>query len=226
MSLCRGYYRCTHRNVQGCMATKQVQRSDEDPTIFEITYRGKHTCTLANNVGSSSIPLENQKPSLNNTVTNPHQQNILQSLEQHPTNELLLSLRRGLKVQTENLDSPDHQSFVPFRFPLSTNIKAESQVFHSPVLENTTYAENFNSPSYMSPATSGISHFSVSPSGVNSFVENTTNLTSSGSQINDMIPVTTTTSAPNSSTVGLDFPFDQFEFDGQNFTFDNPQFFS
>ncbi|KAL5568311.1 hypothetical protein UlMin_024886, partial [Ulmus minor] len=43
----RGYYRCTHRNVQGCLATKQVQRSNEDPTIVEITYRGRHTCTQA-----------------------------------------------------------------------------------------------------------------------------------------------------------------------------------
>ncbi|KAE8681458.1 Detected protein of unknown function [Hibiscus syriacus] len=46
----RGYYRCTHRNVQGCLARKQVQRSDEDPTIFEITYRGTHTCNLASHV--------------------------------------------------------------------------------------------------------------------------------------------------------------------------------
>ncbi|TKY74128.1 WRKY transcription factor 30 [Spatholobus suberectus] len=219
----RGYYRCTHRNVQGCMATKQVQRSDEDPTIFEITYRGKHTCTVAKNVGSSSTPLENQEPSLN---INPQQQqqqqqNILQSLEQQQPNELLLSLRKGLRVQTENLDSPD-KSFAPFRFPLSTNIKTESQVFPSPVLES-NYAENFSSPSYMSPATSGMSHFSVSPSGVNSFGGNT-NLASSGSQINEMIPAVT--SAANSSTVGLEFPFEQFEFDGQNFTFDNPRFFS
>nr|WCL15224.1 WRKY9380 [Atractylodes chinensis] len=40
----RAYYRCTHRNVQGCLATKQVQRSDEDSSVFEVTYRGRHTC--------------------------------------------------------------------------------------------------------------------------------------------------------------------------------------
>ncbi|KAG5061546.1 hypothetical protein JHK87_002575 [Glycine soja] len=28
----------------GCFATKQVQRSEEDHTIFDITYRGSHTC--------------------------------------------------------------------------------------------------------------------------------------------------------------------------------------
>ncbi|XP_022769623.1 uncharacterized protein LOC111313193 isoform X4 [Durio zibethinus] len=56
----RAYYRCTHRNVQDCMATKQVQRSDDDPTIFEITYHGRHTCTLASHVVPSPGPLENQ----------------------------------------------------------------------------------------------------------------------------------------------------------------------
>lgn len=44
MVFCRGYYRCTHRNTAGCLATKQVQRSDDDPCVFNITYRGQHTC--------------------------------------------------------------------------------------------------------------------------------------------------------------------------------------
>ncbi|XP_061348156.1 probable WRKY transcription factor 30 [Gastrolobium bilobum] len=215
----RGYYRCTHRNVQGCLATKQVQRSDEDPTVFEINYRGKHTCTMASNVVPTSTPLENQESNLNTNPLQQHQ-NVLQSLEEQP-NELLLNLRAGLKVQTENLDSTD-QSFSPFHFPSTSSIKIEDQVFPSPMVGN-SFAENLNSPSYISPATSGISHFSVSPSGVNSFGGHP-NLASSGSHINDMIPAAT--SAANSPTVGLEFPFDQFEFDGQNFTFHNPRFFS
>ncbi|KAI7742448.1 hypothetical protein M8C21_004973 [Ambrosia artemisiifolia] len=40
----REYYRCTYRNTHGCCATKQVQRSSEDPSTFDITYLGKHTC--------------------------------------------------------------------------------------------------------------------------------------------------------------------------------------
>ncbi|KAL8260767.1 hypothetical protein R6Q59_024816 [Mikania micrantha] len=43
----RAYYRCTHRHDQGCLATKQVQRSDEDSSVFEVTYRGRHTCIQA-----------------------------------------------------------------------------------------------------------------------------------------------------------------------------------
>lgn len=33
-----------NRNNQGCLATKQVQRSDDDPNIYEITYCARHTC--------------------------------------------------------------------------------------------------------------------------------------------------------------------------------------
>ncbi|KAL8205876.1 hypothetical protein R6Q57_009427 [Mikania cordata] len=40
----REYYRCTYRNTHGCCATKQVQRSSDDPSIFDVTYLGKHTC--------------------------------------------------------------------------------------------------------------------------------------------------------------------------------------
>ncbi|KAL8489190.1 hypothetical protein ACS0TY_024713 [Phlomoides rotata] len=41
----RSYYRCTHRVDRGCSATKYVQRSDDNPSVYAITYRGKHTCS-------------------------------------------------------------------------------------------------------------------------------------------------------------------------------------
>ncbi|XP_055821051.1 probable WRKY transcription factor 53 [Solanum dulcamara] len=40
----RGYYRCKSRFIENCWATKQMQRSDVDPTVVEITYIGYHTC--------------------------------------------------------------------------------------------------------------------------------------------------------------------------------------
>ncbi|XP_058075372.1 probable WRKY transcription factor 70 isoform X2 [Magnolia sinica] len=40
----RSYFRCTHRYDQGCRATKQVQRSEDDSSLFVITYVGHHTC--------------------------------------------------------------------------------------------------------------------------------------------------------------------------------------
>ncbi|XP_061375270.1 probable WRKY transcription factor 30 [Gastrolobium bilobum] len=213
----RGYYRCTHRNVQGCMATKQVQRSDEDPNIFEITYREKHNCTMSSYVVPPSGPQENQESNLSKV---PQHQNDQQILEQHSSDHLVLNLREGLKILTENLHHAPDQVTSTLHFPSTTNIKTEDKVFPSPMIENNT-AENFIYPSYVSPATSRTSYFSVSPSGGNSFV-GYSNLLSSGSEINDMIIAAT--SAANSPTVDLEFPFDQFQLDGQNFTFDNPPF--
>ncbi|URD95952.1 hypothetical protein MUK42_31597 [Musa troglodytarum] len=40
----RSYYRCRDRNTKCCFATKQVQRSDEDPQSFDVIYHGTHTC--------------------------------------------------------------------------------------------------------------------------------------------------------------------------------------
>ncbi|KAJ8529269.1 hypothetical protein K7X08_036104 [Anisodus acutangulus] len=43
----RAYYRCTHKNTQGCLAIKQVQRSDGNSSILEVTYKGRHSCKVA-----------------------------------------------------------------------------------------------------------------------------------------------------------------------------------
>ncbi|KAF3330413.1 putative WRKY transcription factor 70 [Carex littledalei] len=43
----RSYFRCTHKLDQGCQAQKQSQKSEEDPTVFIITYIGNHTCNNA-----------------------------------------------------------------------------------------------------------------------------------------------------------------------------------
>nr|QCV57303.1 WRKY transcription factor [Fagopyrum tataricum] len=40
----RGYYRCSHRSSRNCYATKQVQKSTEDPTLLQLVYKGHHTC--------------------------------------------------------------------------------------------------------------------------------------------------------------------------------------
>ncbi|KAH1074641.1 hypothetical protein J1N35_026969 [Gossypium stocksii] len=55
----RGYYRCTNKRSQGCLATRTGQRSNDEPTIFEITYQ--HICNLASNVIPPTTPSENQE---------------------------------------------------------------------------------------------------------------------------------------------------------------------
>jgi hypothetical protein len=64
----RGYYRCTHRNSQGCAATKQVQRADEDNALFDVVYHGQHTCRPT--TGRRPPPIQH----------NPHAESLLYSL--------------------------------------------------------------------------------------------------------------------------------------------------
>ncbi|XP_042488846.1 WRKY transcription factor 55-like [Macadamia integrifolia] len=52
----RSYYRCTHKSFYGCNAKKQVQRLDEDPNTFEVTYCGHHTCLMSSTAQSVSPP--------------------------------------------------------------------------------------------------------------------------------------------------------------------------
>ncbi|KAF8104671.1 hypothetical protein N665_0170s0046 [Sinapis alba] len=44
----RSYFRCTHKPTQGCKATKHVQKQEQDPGLFQITYIGHHTCNVSN----------------------------------------------------------------------------------------------------------------------------------------------------------------------------------
>ncbi|XP_044954498.1 WRKY transcription factor SUSIBA2-like [Hordeum vulgare subsp. vulgare] len=59
----RSYYRCTHKNYYGCDAKKKVQRLDDDPFMYEVTYCGSHSCL------TSTTPLLNF-PTATATATN------------------------------------------------------------------------------------------------------------------------------------------------------------
>ncbi|KAG5092442.1 hypothetical protein AAZX31_18G194300 [Glycine max] len=56
----RNYYRCTHKFDQGCQATKQVQRVQEEPILYKTTYYGLHTCK---NLANPEIILDPMSPS-------------------------------------------------------------------------------------------------------------------------------------------------------------------
>lgn len=221
----RGYYRCTHRHAQGCLATKQVQRSDNDAALFEITYRGRHTCA-DQSLNSTSPPPErsHQVPSLTANVHDHQLQN-----QQQNSQEVLLNFKADLKVITEDLDSQD-QINIPtsFYFPSSnTNINNDSENYslsHFYMLGDNNFGSNIASPSFVSPATSGSNYIlSVSPSNMSNFGGNFQALQASDNELNEIISAAT--SATNSPTVGLDYQFGGVEFN-PNFTFDNSGFFS
>ncbi|CAH8389164.1 unnamed protein product [Eruca vesicaria subsp. sativa] len=59
----RGYYRCTHRFTRGCLAVKQVQKSDINPLCYEVKYLESHTCdiTPSTTKHSVSVPQEEER---------------------------------------------------------------------------------------------------------------------------------------------------------------------
>ncbi|CAK9212294.1 unnamed protein product [Sphagnum troendelagicum] len=50
---CRAYYKC---NSQDCSAKKIVQPTDEDPSVFRVTYMGTHTCSKNKHRSESAAP--------------------------------------------------------------------------------------------------------------------------------------------------------------------------
>ncbi|XP_042503962.1 probable WRKY transcription factor 53 [Macadamia integrifolia] len=213
----RAYYRCTHRNVQDCSATKQVQRSDEDPSIFEVTYRGRHTCIQATYI----IPAMG---SLSNSKKGPKQDHVLQKQknqqEEQKAQDILLNFKTGLKVRTKDLDTGEKQlmSSSSFSFPSIGCSKSENHIFSPPTVDH-DYMGSF-SPSFIPLVTAESNYFPVSPGQVNSFGGcGSQNLNTSECDLNEILSAAT--SATNSPTVDLDFPI---EFDPY-FPFNSPDFF-
>ncbi|KAM3195281.1 hypothetical protein ACQJBY_071406 [Aegilops geniculata] len=99
----RGYYRCTYRNAQGCAATRQVQRSDADLAVFDVTYQGAHTCLQAQRRAAAPPP---PPPA----AVAAHDGGVQRSPPAlpDPDMQLLENFRNGLKVET---DGPPPPSF-------------------------------------------------------------------------------------------------------------------
>ena len=133
----RGYYRCTHRHSQGCLATKQVQRTDEDPALVDVIYHGDHTCVQRPAAAGQGQPPEH----------NPDASSFLQSLT------------AGLSVKTEGLpalaaDPQGWSATAPFYLSTPTPASgcpatAERSPFSAP-----STSENWG----VSPATSDSNH--------------------------------------------------------------------
>uniref|UniRef100_A0ACD5Y638 Uncharacterized protein n=1 Tax=Avena sativa TaxID=4498 RepID=A0ACD5Y638_AVESA len=145
----RGYYRCTYQKTQGCAATKQVQRVDEDPTLFDVTYHGTHTCVHHNTVATAAANVQSATP-------NPDAHSLLQSLSS------------GLTVNTEGLTSGPQQS-TPFSFS-SPAVSSLTPQGHYPSSTPSTPENCFGqgvtiSPSRLelSPATSESSYSPMNP---------------------------------------------------------------
>ncbi|KAK1572230.1 hypothetical protein Q3G72_029382 [Acer saccharum] len=89
----RSYYRCTHQKMYNCLAKKQVQRLDDDPYTFEVTYHDDHTCHMSSTAPSAP---PSQAVALPPEVTHDHlTQNITMQQPSSTTLGRWLSMELG-----------------------------------------------------------------------------------------------------------------------------------
>lgn len=205
----RSYYRCTYRNTQNCWATKQVQRSDEDPTVFEITYRGTHTCGNSGPSVPSPASSEKQEQKQIN-----HQSNHHQHLQQQQSQEMLSKFRAGLRVDTNNLDN-NETAYRPFSFPSASVGLLQIEHCNSSTLTNVNSSlfGSFSS-TFFSPSTPESCYFSMHQANDLGQAHNMQHLESDHTEI-----ISTNTSSTNSPIMDLEFSLDQVGID-PNFPFD------
>ncbi|KAJ3683388.1 hypothetical protein LUZ60_013615 [Juncus effusus] len=213
----RGYYRCTHRNSQSCLATKQVQRTDDDPTVFDVIYQGTHTCVNKSRNGSNT-----------NNNNNCKQKNQLKYDQDY-----LNSLKATLTVKTEGSGSlglaqeeAQDCNSISFSFP-STTIGAS----HMSSVDNCFNISNSFLPSFAnSPATSESNYFSIPPctiSGYGTGVGSGLGFHKVNSDLTEIVSgLSAATSTTNSPMGDVDhLVFDGLDFD-QNFQVDPSNFFA
>ncbi|OVA03995.1 DNA-binding WRKY [Macleaya cordata] len=199
----RGYYRCTYRNVQGCLAIKQVQPSDKDPTIFSVRYERRHTCIKASHL----IPGKS-----------PNRQNQYQTQKQ--SKETFHNFQTGFEVKTEDL--LDTKEFISSSFSFTSTspigcLQKEKHNFSSLTPDN-HFMSSF-SPPIKSPTASESN--CLSPHRMNSFGGQ--NLLTSESDLHEIILAGT--SGSNSPILDLDYLGFPLDFDS-HFPFDTSGFFS
>lgn len=198
---CRSYYRCTYRQGRNCWATKQVQRSDEDPTLFEVTYKGTHACKQFNDAVPQPASPEKQELKSRNSCYD--------QLEQNP---MLSNFRANLRVDTEVSDIQEMPAY--FSFP-STFACNEQENYHSPIsaLADDNHLGTYSQLFY-SPATSGSNCFSTATYQMRDY---------GGNDNTDIMSAHASTN--NSPIGGIEFSVDPVEMD-PNFPFNIPGFFT
>ncbi|XP_075510774.1 putative WRKY transcription factor 46 [Primulina tabacum] len=154
----RAYYRCTYLNTQRCLAKKHVQRTDDDPSIFEVVYKGEHSCVQE----TSKKRKENFGSGVEEEEGGNHLQQIVFGNNTGP----------DLKVEARELDVTDDAmaNFPTFSFhstPVESQGSEDAPLFFDP-LKDTNFIGSYSTP-FISPATSE-SYLSLSQGQTNGFV--------------------------------------------------------
>ncbi|KAG6388231.1 hypothetical protein SASPL_153431 [Salvia splendens] len=198
----RSYYRCTYRQGQNCWATKQVQRSDEDPTVFEVTYKGTHACKQFNDAVPQPESPEKQELKSNNSCYD--------QLEQNP---MISDFRANLRVDTA---VSDIQEMPPAYFSFPSTIpcqERENECYPISAQADDNHLGGY-SPLFYSPATSGSNCFSSATYQMRDY------------GANDNTDIMSANASTNKSPIGgIEFSIDPVHID-PDFPFNIPGFFT
>ncbi|KAH9619173.1 hypothetical protein KSS87_012613 [Heliosperma pusillum] len=188
----RSYYRCTYRTLQGCCAIKQVQRNDEDPLLFDITYKGTHTCAPRSKSAPTS-PEKQERMKQNQFPITVYQQQ----------SDMLLNFQTGLSIDIQNLENQE------LDLPFPTNGSVYENHTFTPSTPNDNFYSSFPPSFTVSPATSTSNYFSTSPCNMSPFggVHHGQHSESEFAEI-----FSANTSGTNSPIIGLDFSLERLEF--------------
>lgn len=131
---CRSYYRCTHKNDQGCQAIKQVQRIQDNPPLYRTTYYSHHTCKSPMNPeiivepfspSASSILLSFDN-NLQSKQENPFSSSILASTKHEPQEVIHNEHSAQNKLSTfENLLFYDYD--IPFDYSRNATLLSSTE---------------------------------------------------------------------------------------------------
>ena len=144
---CRNYFRCTHKHEQGCEATKQVQKIQEDPPLYRTTYFGHHTCT---NLLNPLIFLDDSDEHLNSSSSyilsfnNNHYDNYnhITTFDPKVKNKNISTMASSFSIQQNQ--SNNHSRSSGSLFLSSGSIKNEEK-FHD--INQDKNISNYNSSS-------------------------------------------------------------------------------
>jgi hypothetical protein len=137
----RSYYRCTHKNYYGCEAKKKVQRLDDDPFTYEVTYCGNHTCLTSTTplltipagpatVASTAANMLNNSPTDSATALAAGHQDLFMPAAEHPAQALSTAIQLGISWMPSTLvgSSAPEGSSAQVNVPASGRDTAEYPV--------------------------------------------------------------------------------------------------
>ncbi|RZC84866.1 hypothetical protein C5167_047643 [Papaver somniferum] len=111
----RAYYKCSYRTSQNCLAMKQVQRSDLNSSIFNVTYIGNHSCTEISELLSGQYTPNKQEHS------HGHRQIYQEQREDKTLEETYINFQES-SVQTANKKDNKLECYPSFSIYSTTSL--------------------------------------------------------------------------------------------------------